>query len=88
MKVACLVLPLCLLAACSAKTEIVYRTVVEQCPVIEPKVSCLPFPKRGETLREFLTAWEEAKSIHAECAASLEAWETSWEACGNEQKEK
>lgn len=82
MKLIWLVPLLCLLAACSSKPQIVYRTVIEQCPVIEPKVSCSPFPERGKTLREFLNAWENAKSIHAECAASLEAWETSWEACG------
>ena len=74
------------LAACASQPQVVYRTVIETCPAIQPPVQCRPFPPKGKTLRAFRKAWEDAKAMHAECTASLDAWETSWKKCGKNEK--
>ena len=69
-----------LLSGCGG-TKTVLKSVIEPCPTSAPDVTCPPMPDKGTTLREMLEAWETAKARHAQGAAAITAWQTSWKGC-------
>ena len=71
-----------LLSAGCAQRPAIPPPAVEVCPPAPPAVECPPLPARGETLRDLLLAWTAAQAVHAECQASLRAWEAAWRHCG------
>lgn len=74
------------LAGCATE-RVVTRLQVAPCPPNPPTVACPDMPSPGPTLRSLLSAWAEARAVHAACRAALDAWHDAHHACAGDVRE-
>ena len=89
MKLALVLAAALALGACGARDRpIVIRVETTPCPAVAPPVLCPDLSDPGPIPRkeELRDAWLDARTVHAECRAALEVWNTTWRACAAPKK--
>ena len=76
-------------AGCASTPEIMYRTVMQPCPVAPPAARCPDWPvSTPKSLSDALAGLGAAWSAWDACRASAAAWERAWGACAGRTKER